>query len=64
MVMGATDGLYLRRAGIPTYGIQGFFFDRDDIRFHGRDERMGVDSFYEGQTFLYELVKTLAKNGK
>jgi acetylornithine deacetylase/succinyl-diaminopimelate desuccinylase-like protein len=64
MVMGATDGLYLRRAGIPTYGIQGFFFDRDDIRFHGRDERMGVESFYEGQTFLYELVKTLAKNGK
>jgi len=64
MVMGATDGLYLRRAGIPTYGIQGFFFDRDDIRFHGRDERMGVESFYEGQTFLYDLVKTLAKNGK
>ncbi len=63
MVMGATDGLYLRRAGIPTYGIQGFFFDRDDIRFHGRDERMGVESFYEGQTFLYDLVKTLAKNG-
>jgi acetylornithine deacetylase/succinyl-diaminopimelate desuccinylase-like protein len=62
MVMGATDGRYLRTAGIPTYGIQGFFFDRDDIRFHGRDERMSVQSFYEGQTFLYELVKSLAKN--
>jgi len=60
MVMGATDGLYLRQAGIPTYGVQGFFFDRDDIRFHGRDERMKVQSFYEGQTFLYELVKSLA----
>jgi acetylornithine deacetylase/succinyl-diaminopimelate desuccinylase-like protein len=60
MVMGATDGRSLRIAGIPTYGIQGFFFDRDDIRFHGRDERMGVREFYEGQTFLYELVKTLA----
>jgi acetylornithine deacetylase/succinyl-diaminopimelate desuccinylase-like protein len=35
--------------------------DRDDIRFHGRDERMGVQSFYEGQAFLYELVKTLSK---
>lgn len=63
MVMGATDGLYLRAAGIPTYGVQGFFMDRDDIRFHGRDERMGVQSFYEGQTFLYELVKTLSKTG-
>ena len=57
MVMGATDGAYLRTAGIPTYGIQGFFFDRDDIRFHGRDERMRVQSFYEGQSFLYDLVK-------
>jgi acetylornithine deacetylase/succinyl-diaminopimelate desuccinylase-like protein len=61
MVMGATDGLYLRAAGIPTYGVQGFFMDRDDIRFHGRDERMGVTSFFEGQTFLYELVKALSR---
>jgi acetylornithine deacetylase/succinyl-diaminopimelate desuccinylase-like protein len=60
MVMGATDGMYLRSAGIPTYGVQGFFYDRDDIRFHGRDERLAVRSFYEGQTFLYELVKRLA----
>jgi len=60
MVMGATDGAYLRRAGIPCYGIQGFFMDRDDIRFHGRDERMSVQSFYEGQAFLYELVKRLS----
>jgi len=63
MVMGATDGLYLRAIGIPTYGVQGFFMDRDDIRFHGRDERMGVTSFFEGQTFLYRLVKTLSKAG-
>jgi acetylornithine deacetylase/succinyl-diaminopimelate desuccinylase-like protein len=60
MVMGATDGRSLRVAGIPTYGIQGFFMDRDDMRMHGRDERMKVQSFYEGQQFLYELVKTLA----
>ena len=64
MVMGATDGRYLRAAGIPCYGIQGFFMDRDDIRFHGRDERMGVQSFYEGQAFLYELVKRLSTPAK
>jgi acetylornithine deacetylase/succinyl-diaminopimelate desuccinylase-like protein len=63
MVMGATDGRSLRAAGIPTYGVQGFFMDRNDIRFHGRDERLGVQSFYEGQTFLYELVKALSKSG-
>jgi acetylornithine deacetylase/succinyl-diaminopimelate desuccinylase-like protein len=59
MVMGATDGMYLRAAGIPTYGVQGFFYDRDDIRFHGRDERLKVQSFYQGQAFLYDLVKRL-----
>jgi len=59
MVMGGTDGMYLRPAGIPTYGVQGIFYDRGDIRFHGRDERVKVQSFYEAQTFLYELVKRL-----
>jgi acetylornithine deacetylase/succinyl-diaminopimelate desuccinylase-like protein len=62
MVPYATDGAYLRAAGIPTYGVQGFFMDRDDIRFHGRDERLLVTSFYEGQQFLYDLVKTLSTN--
>jgi acetylornithine deacetylase/succinyl-diaminopimelate desuccinylase-like protein len=61
MVMGGTDGRSLRAAGIPTYGVQGFFFDRDDIRFHGRDERIRVRSFYEGHAFLYDLVKRLAR---
>jgi len=61
MVMGATDGAYLRRAGIPTYGVQGLFMDRNDFRAHGRDERMGVQSFYEGEAFLYELVKALSQ---
>jgi acetylornithine deacetylase/succinyl-diaminopimelate desuccinylase-like protein len=60
MSTGGTDGSYLREAGIPTYGVQGFFIERDDVRAHGRDERMSVKSFYEGQTFLYELVKTLS----
>ena len=60
MVMGATDGRSLRLAGIPTYGIQGFFMDTNDMRMHGRDERMNVKAFYEGQQFLYALVKTLS----
>jgi acetylornithine deacetylase/succinyl-diaminopimelate desuccinylase-like protein len=61
MVPGATDGRYLRAAGIPTYGVQGLFMDVDDIRMHGRDERLLVTSFYEGQTFMYELVKRMSK---
>jgi len=62
MVMGATDGRSLRVAGIPTYGIQGIFIDRNDVRFHGRDERILVQSFYEGQAFLYDLVKALSSS--
>ena len=56
----ATDGRSLRQAGIPTYGVQGIFYDAADIRFHGRDERVGVREFYEGQEFLYRLVKELS----
>jgi hypothetical protein len=61
VVMGATDGAYLRAAGIPTHGVQGLFYDRDDIRLQGRDEWLKVQSFCEGQTFTYELVKRLSR---
>jgi acetylornithine deacetylase/succinyl-diaminopimelate desuccinylase-like protein len=60
MVMGGTDGRMLRQAGIPTYGVQGIFYDSGDIRFHGKDERVGVREFYEAQEFLYRLVKELS----
>ncbi len=63
----ATDGLYLRNAGIPTYGVSGIFIDENDDRSHGRDERIGVQQFFDGQEFLYRLVKSLSsqpeKNG-
>ena len=60
MSTGATDGLFLRNAGIPTYGVSGFFEDVEDTRAHGRDERLGVKQFYEGREFLYRLVKALS----
>jgi acetylornithine deacetylase/succinyl-diaminopimelate desuccinylase-like protein len=60
MSTGATDGLYLRNAGIPTYGISGFFEDVDDNRAHGRDERLGIKQFYEGREFLYRVVKAFS----
>jgi acetylornithine deacetylase/succinyl-diaminopimelate desuccinylase-like protein len=60
MVMGATDGRYLRAVGIPTYGIQGFFFDKTTSGFTGGMNAWRWSLFYEGQTFLYDLVKTLS----
>ena len=59
MSTGATDGLYLRRAGIPVYGVSGLFGDVDDVRAHGRDERMRITSFHNGLEFLYRLVQEL-----
>ncbi|MFB9263475.1 M20/M25/M40 family metallo-hydrolase [Bradyrhizobium erythrophlei] len=60
MSTGATDGSYLRNAGIPTYGHSGLASDVDDSRAHGKDERVLVKSFYEGEEYLYRLVKMLA----
>ena len=60
MGTGATDGLYLRNAGIPTYGVSGIFFEMDDNRAHGRDERVGVTQFFEGLEFQYRLIKALS----
>ena len=60
MSTGATDGLYLRNGEIPTYGIDGNFGDMEDVRAHGRDERIGVKQFFEGLEFQYRLIKALA----
>ena len=61
MSTGATDGLYLRNGEIPTYGVDGTFGDIDDVRAHGRDERIGVKQFYEGLEFQYRLIKALSQ---
>jgi acetylornithine deacetylase/succinyl-diaminopimelate desuccinylase-like protein len=60
MGTGATDGLYLRNAGIPTYGVEGIFYEIDDNRAHGRDERVGVKQYFEGLEFQYRLIKALS----
>jgi acetylornithine deacetylase/succinyl-diaminopimelate desuccinylase-like protein len=60
MSTGATDGLYLRNQGIPTYGVSGIFGEIDDIRAHGRDERIGIEAFFEGREFLDRLTRMLA----
>jgi acetylornithine deacetylase/succinyl-diaminopimelate desuccinylase-like protein len=61
METGATDGKWLRLAGIPTYGISGVFIDPEDKRAHGKDERVGVRDFSWGVDFYDQLVKALAQ---
>ncbi|HXG99734.1 MAG TPA: M20/M25/M40 family metallo-hydrolase [Sphingomicrobium sp.] len=60
MAAGGTDGAFLTPAGIPTYGITGFFADAEGSRAHGLNERIRVKSVMDGRTFLYRLVKAYA----
>src|SRR5262249_3176914 len=48
MATGASDGIFTNAAGIPTYAISGLAVEFDDVRAHGRDERLRVDSFFTG----------------
>lgn len=59
MGTGATDGRYLRAAGIPTYGVSGIFSVPSETNAHGRDEKLRVKSFYDGVQFLDRLVRRL-----
>ena len=59
METGASDSVYTIAAGIPTYGVSGIALDEDDVRAHGKDERVRVDSFYDGVEFYYRYLKAL-----
>ena len=59
MSAGATDGVYTSAAGLPTYVVSGEALERDDIRAHGQDERIGVQAFYRAVDFYYEYLKAV-----
>jgi acetylornithine deacetylase/succinyl-diaminopimelate desuccinylase-like protein len=58
-----TDAIYLAESGIPTYGISGMFIDPDLSNVHGLNERIRVQSLYDGRDFLFSLVKLYAEQG-
>ncbi len=63
MSTGANDSRFFLTLGVPAYGVSGLFSDPSvDARAHGRDERMGIKSFFEGQEFLYRMTKLLTTN--
>ncbi|HWY49774.1 MAG TPA: M20/M25/M40 family metallo-hydrolase [Bryobacteraceae bacterium] len=59
METGASDSIYTIAAGLPSYGINGVAIDQDDIRAHGKDERVRVGSYYDGVEFYYRYLKAL-----
>src|ERR1700733_7344970 len=62
MSVGASDAIYTNAAGLPTYPFGGVTVDRDDIRAHGRDERLSVAAFYTWNRFFYRYVKAVTAN--
>ena len=60
METGASDSKYTVAAGMPSYGIGEEAIDHDDIRAHGKDERLRVSSYYQGVDFFYRYLKALS----
>jgi len=60
MATGASDGVFTNAAGMPTYGISGIALETNDVRAHGKDERVPIDSYYRGVDFYYQFVKALS----
>ena len=59
MAAGASDSIFTRAAGMPSYGVGGGWSDIDDVRAHGRDERDEIGNFYQTVEFTYRLMKEL-----
>jgi acetylornithine deacetylase/succinyl-diaminopimelate desuccinylase-like protein len=59
MADGASDDVYTNAAGMPSYGVSGEAIDRDDLRMHGKDERIRVESFYRAVDFYYRFLKAV-----
>jgi acetylornithine deacetylase/succinyl-diaminopimelate desuccinylase-like protein len=60
---GASDGIYFRAVGIPTYGVDGMFMKNSDSFAHGLNERVPVKSFYDDLAYWHVLLTTLAGPG-
>jgi acetylornithine deacetylase/succinyl-diaminopimelate desuccinylase-like protein len=61
MESGASDSIFTTTAGMPSYGISGMGIGEGDDRAHGRDERLGIASFYQGVEFTRRLVKAIGE---
>ena len=61
METGASDGKYTLAAGMPSFGVGEMAVDHDDIRAHGKDERVRVSSFYQTVDFMYRFLRLVSQ---
>jgi acetylornithine deacetylase/succinyl-diaminopimelate desuccinylase-like protein len=58
MAAGASDSVYARLAGLPSYLSSTIFIE--DSRAHARDERVLVQAFDEAGEYAYHLLKVMS----
>lgn len=61
MDAGASDSIFYRALGIPSYGVSGMFIKADDVFIHGLNERVPVGSIAPGLAHWHSLLTTLTK---
>jgi acetylornithine deacetylase/succinyl-diaminopimelate desuccinylase-like protein len=59
MSAGASDATHTSAAGLPTYTFSPLTIDPNDDREHGRDERIGIASFYQANEFFYRYLRAV-----
>jgi acetylornithine deacetylase/succinyl-diaminopimelate desuccinylase-like protein len=56
MSAGASDAVFMRAAGIPTYGVGGLWgYVGEPLGAHGLDERIGIEAFHD-QIDIWEAM--------
>jgi acetylornithine deacetylase/succinyl-diaminopimelate desuccinylase-like protein len=60
METGASDSVFFAAAGIPCYGFSAVALEHDDVRAHGQDERIPIDSYDKSVQFFYAYTKALS----
>lgn len=60
MALGASDGLYLRNAGMPVYAPSAVAAADGEGNAHGLNEKVRERSVYDAVAFWYDMVKGLA----
>lgn len=59
METGASDSVFFAAAGIPCYGFSAVALEHDDVRAHGQDERIPIESYDKSVQFFYAYTKAL-----
>jgi acetylornithine deacetylase/succinyl-diaminopimelate desuccinylase-like protein len=59
MENGASDSIYFALVGIPCYGFSAIALERDDVRAHGKDERLPIDSYWKSLDFFYSFARAV-----